>query len=267
MRLIVICVLASLATACSPQPGDVVSQTAAHIADIRSGTMKLEATIDTAEGDTATGFTIQGPFSLPDEAGALPEADLTYVQMVDTSEAEGRFIATGESLFTEVDGQAYELPADQVDSFRTEGSQDAGSLFTGVDLSDWIPAPVVEESGDTKTVTGELDVVAALNDISEIAARFGGAPLAHLEGDDAEVVRNAVESSSVEISSGAEDDLLRQLTIEIDFRVADEKLAETLGPFAGATFSLDLLIENPNEPVDIEAPEGALPYEELGVGA
>lgn len=100
-------------------------------------------------------------------------------------------------------------------------------------------------------MSGELDVVAALNDIFEVARSFGGS-LEPIEGDEAEIVTASVREASAEIVSGAEDGLLRHLEVEIDFGVADEALSSALGPLAGATFELDFTISNVNEPVDVE---------------
>lgn len=213
--------------------------------------MSLDVSIAPAGGDEATGFSLEGLFSLPEEQGALPEADLLYTQRADGSESEGRFIADGETVFVEVDGDRTQLPADQVESFRVDGTGAGDSVFGNLDVESWFPDPKIEESGDAVTLSGDLDVIAALNDIFEIAKSFGAA-MEPIEGDEAGIVRDSVRSATGEITSGTEDGLLRHLAVEFDFGVADQDLATALGPLAGATFTINLDITNVNETVDIE---------------
>lgn len=263
MRFRLLLVVACALAACSPDEGSTLEATAQRLSDIRSGDLTLEVTIGSADGEATSGFTLEGPFSLPEETGELPAADLTYVQIAGSEEGGGRFIATGESVYTEIDGQVYELPEDQVESFRATGQEDAESVFTGIDINRWLVQPTTQEGEDTVTITGDLDVVAALNDISTIAQRFGGAGLGSIEGEEADRVEEAVRSASITVESGSEDGLLRRLSVAIDFGVENQDLTEALGPFAGAAFKLEMTIESPNEPIEVEEPTDALPLEEL----
>ena len=263
MRKLVLAVVACLLTACSQDGGTPLATTAENISDIRSGEFQLEVTIEAADGSATTGFTLVGPFSLSEEAGALPIADLTYVQIAGDEEGGGRFIATGKGVFTEIDGQVYELPEDQIESFRTSGEEDADSVFAGIDVDEWVIDPTTEESEDTTTITGDLDVVTAMNDIFQIAQRFGAAGLPRIEGDEAARVEGAVRSATITVESGADDGLLRHLAVTIDFGVENQDLTEALGPLAGASFDLELTIENPNEPVEVDEPPDSIPLEEL----
>lgn len=251
MRATASFVVLLLLGACSPDATESAATSLQKISDIRSGEMVLDVSIAPAGEEEATGFSLDGLFSLPEEQGALPEADLLYIQRADGSEVEGRFIANGETVFVEVDGDRVELPPEQVESFRVQGSGSGDTIFGNLDVQSWFPQPETEESGDAVTLSGDLDVIAALNDIFEIAKSFG-ATLAPIEGDEAEIVRDSVRSATGEITSGTEDGLLRHLAVDFDFGVADPDLAEALGPLAGATFTIDLTISNVNETVDIE---------------
>jgi hypothetical protein len=42
-----------------------------------------------------------------------------------------------------------------------------------------------------------------------------------------------------------------------------QDLVELLGPLAGASFTIDMQISEPNQNVEVEAPSDALPFEEL----
>lgn len=251
MRATASFVVLLLLGACSPDASESAASSLQKISDIRSGELALDVSIAPSGEDEATGFSLEGLFSLPEEQGALPEADLLYTQRADGSEAEGRFIADGETVTVEVEGESAELPPEQVESFRVGGDGSGDSVFGNLDVESWFPEPETEESGDAVTLSGELDVIAALNDIFEIAESFG-ATLEPIEGDEADIVRDSVRSATGEITSDAEDGLLRHLVVEFDFGVADPDLAEALGPLAGATFTIDLAISNVNETVDID---------------
>lgn len=188
---------------------------------------------------------------MPEEAGEIPEADLVYTQRAGGSEADGRFIANGETVFVEVDGDRSELPPEEVDSFRVAGTDAEGSVFSALQVDEWFPEPVIEESGEEIVMSGELDVVAALNDIFEVARSFGGS-LEPIGGPEADIVRDSVREARAEIVTGAEDGLLRHVEVELDLGVADAELAKVLGPLAGATFTLDFTISSVNQPVDVE---------------
>ena len=263
MRKAVIVLAACALAACSQDEGSTLAQTAERLAEIRSGELSLEVTITAADGSGTTGFTLDGAFSLPDEEGSLPIADLTYVQIAGEEEGGGRFIATGESVYTELEGQVYELPQDQVDAFRVSGDENAPGVFEGLDLDAWISEPTTAESEGITTISGGLDVVTAMNDIFEIARRFGGAAPGLLEGDEAGRVREAVRSATITVESGSEDGLLRRLAAAIDFGVRNDDLIEALGPFAGVSFDLEMTIADPNGEVEVEEPADAIPLEDL----
>lgn len=237
--------------ACSPDGQETATTSLQNIAEIRSGELTIDVGIAPAGEEEATGFALEGVFSLPDEAGALPEADLLYTQRVEGAEVEGRFISNGDTIFVEVDGGRTELPPDQIEDFKVTGSASDGSVFGALDVEEWFSDPTTEEAGDEVTLSGELDVVAALNDIFEVARNFG-ATIQPIEGSEADIVAESVRSARAEITSGAEDGLLRGVSLEIDFGVTDQELAEALGPLAGATFTLELDLSNVNEPVDVE---------------
>jgi hypothetical protein len=250
----------------------VVSDTANNLEELRSGELELSVLTTSApgaDGSAEAGFELSGTFQLPDE-GSLPVADLEFTDLGSDEPISRGFISTGEAAFIEVDGQAYEL-SDEQSQGLIGGSGDGDALFEGVDIGGWfVDAELKEgESLDGEqvdTVTGDLDVVLALNDLFEIAERFGSpTTFGSIEGDEAERLQNAVRSSSIEIASGSEDRLLRHLLIEVDLALDEGlSLAESLGPLAGASFTIEMDIGAPNEEVEVEAPADALPFEQLG---
>jgi hypothetical protein len=272
MRSSVVAVAALLLLGgCSTTPGEVVAETADNLEELRSGLLELRVSATSAPGDEGpaeAGFELLGSFQLPEE-GELPVADLEYSQLGLEEPVTQGFISTGESVFVEVDGQAYELAPEQTETLLGGEGGDT-PLFGDASVEDWIRDPELEEGegldGEkVDRVTGELDVVTALNDLFSIAQRFGGASTFEtIEGDDAEQLENAVSSSNIEIISGSEDRLLRRLLIEVEMAVDDaDGLADVLGPLAGVDLVLDLSISEPNQPIEVEEPTDALPIEEL----
>lgn len=260
--------------ACSSAPADVVSETTANLEELKSGRLELSVKATSpsgAEGEQAeAGFELSGSFELPEE-GELPIADLTYSDLgTEGSTAQG-FISTGDAAYVVVGDTAYEVPAEQAAALRG-GSADGQGLFDELQVSDWIREPELvegeEHSGEeVDRVSGELDVVAALNDLVSTAQRFGRSDLDAIDADEAERLENAVDRARIELLTGAEDRLLRRLSIAIEFALDESlELTEILGPLAGATFELDLEISDPNEPVEVEAPADPLPLEELQSG-
>ena len=270
-RLAAVAALMLVLASCSTDASAVVTETAENLEELRSGLLELRVSAQAAPGEeeeAEAGFELIGSFELPEE-GALPVADLEYTDIgADEAVTQG-FISTGDQAFIEVDGQAYELPPEQTQTLvGGEGSDDA--IFEGASVEEWLKDPELNEGesldgAEVVRVSGELDVVAALNDLFGIAQRFGStAGFTSIEGDEAERLENAVQSSRIEVVSGAEDRLLRRLLIEVELALGDDvELAETLGPLAGTSFTIDMSISEPNQPIEVQAPADALPLEEL----
>ena len=253
-------------TGCSTDPADVVTATTAKLEELRSGHVDLAVTASTPGADDQAGFELSGSFQLPEE-GALPVADIEYIDLGAEDPVPQGFVSTGDAAFILVDGTAYEIPSDQADLLR--GGSEGEGVFDQLQVADWIEDPELaegeEHSGEkVDRVTGELDVVEAMNDLVLTSQRFGRSDLGAIDEAEAERLENAVRSSQIELLTGAEDRLLRSLTIVIEFAVDESlDLEDVLGPLAAATFELDLQISDPNEPVEVQAPADPLPLEEL----
>lgn len=254
--------------ACAQEPAEVVHETTANLDEIKSGELDLvvRASSSDTEEPGAAGFELSGSFQLPEE-GALPVADIEYADLAAEDPETQGFISTGEAAFIVIDDTAYELPPEQAEILR--GGTEGEGLFDQLEVAGWIRDPELSEdqehSGETvDRITGELDVVQAMNDLVLTAQRFGRSDLTPIEGAEAERLDNAVRSSRIELLTGSEDRLLRSISLEIEFAVDEAlELAEILGPLAGATFELDLEITDPNQPVEVEAPIDPLPLDEL----
>lgn len=120
-------------------------------------------------------------------------------------------------------------------------------------------------------ITADVDVVKALNDAIDALGELGGGDavgaLKPLEGEEAETLEKAVRSAPFELVTGKDDRLLRRLKLTLDIGTdAPRELAGGLGNLSGAKVQFDLRIDEPNKPVEVQEPEGALPYESLPQG-
>lgn len=256
--------LAALASACIFK--GPLEETAAKLGDIKSGNMELRLVASTPEGQRV-GFELKGPFSMPDGEG-LPVADLTYTRFAGTTENVFGFLSTGEAAFLKRGEQFYRLPDDRVQSMK--GSEDAGSKgpFSGLNLDKWVPDSEVvasEDESDVETITGELDVVRAVNDMLGIAREYGGADRAEIEGEDADLLKEAVKDAELTMVTGKDDRILRSLQVTMDLgKDPPEAFKQALEGFSGVNFVLELKLTEPNSKVSVEAPANPLPYDRLG---
>jgi hypothetical protein len=258
---------AALLAACSgaPSADEVLSRASDSLADIRSGELHLSVLVETAPGADSSriGFEIDGPFAFGG-AGELPEARITYKQIAGEDELEVTLTSTGETAYQTVAGQTTEMSEPQLEELRATGVSEGGGFGT-LDVQEWIDDAELRDGGrrgatDVYLVTGSLDVVAALNGMVDAATAFGAsgaAGLEHLDAAGERAIESSVESSSVKIYAGEEDGLLRALNLLVEFQAnADKEVLDALGPLAGARLSIELSIDDPNEPVDVEAPPG-----------
>jgi hypothetical protein len=230
-------------------PAEVLSQTDANLGKIKSAeSMHLKLMVDPAEGDPF-GFEVEGPVALC-QARALPILDVEYTQITNGRGATVRILANGTQGFVVRDGTAYQMSEEQA-SHLSSACQDLESVDGGLGrlrVGDWVRDPEASSGDDVDTVTGELDVVAVVNDLVDIARAFGDSTLARLYRDDVQRIADATEDSSFELESGHDDHLLRRLAA------------------VGGRFTFELELDDPNGQVEVQTPENARPASELPGG-
>jgi hypothetical protein len=256
----------------SDGPGDVVAETADKLGEISSGELDLKLLVEPrgVEEGGDIGFELSGPFALP-EGDDLPLARIQYTQIAGDQRGGLTVISTKEGAFVEVDGQAYELPAAQSDQLRGAGKalgsdeEDSDNGLQSLDLQDWVEDGKLTEGEDVDRVTGQVDAAAAVEDLLALARRLGADVPESLSDDDLERLEKSVRSSRFELETGADDRLLRRVHVEADFGLdVPERLREILGQVVGAKVVFELGVAKPNAPVQVTAPENALPYSALG---
>lgn len=245
---------------------DVLGDTAGNLGKIRSGVLDMTLLVEPRDGDPF-GFELRGPFSLADDG--LPLLDVQYTQIANGERATVNLVAADDKAYAVVDGQAYELPAEQASSLASASAAVSGrGGLNELALDDWIEDAEVSEGGSvggaaTDRVRGKIDVVAAANGLLELTRSFGRAMPA-IEGDDAKQLEEAVRSTLFEVYTGKDDRLLRRLLLEADFGLeVPADLRSALGDLVGAKFTFRLAVDDPNTDIQVEAPESVLPYSEL----
>jgi hypothetical protein len=252
---------------------EVLSETAANLGEIRSGTLHVDLRVEPRgpTGAETFGFALDGPFSLGGST-ALPVADIEYTQTAGDESATVTLISTGSKAYIRVQDRTYELRPEQSAQLRgAAGQLRAGAGLGEFAIDEWIQDAEVDDGGDvggadTDHVQAELDVVAAVRDLSALARQLGQ-NVPQLGDQDAERLADSVRSSRFEVYTGKDDRLLRRLELEVDFGLdVPRELRGALGGLVGARLVFELGVDDPNEPVSVAEPENVLPSSELPGG-
>jgi hypothetical protein len=234
--------------------------------DVDSGVITLDARVD-LEGGPVEGplrLELEGPFRSGGGPTKMPDLDLTFLAAGAGQEFEGGVIATRENGWVEYDGQAYEFGEELWSGWvETLENPPAGEPETfaeaGVDPLDWVTD--VEEAGQedvggapTTKVTGRLDAERMLRDFNRL-------PGEALSEDEVETANEVLGEVEFEAWIG-EDDIWRRVSVETDFDVPEAE-RDAFDGLRGGSLSLDIGLDDPNEPVEIEAPAEARPIDEL----
>ena len=270
MRRAAPALVAFACASCGLIGGDPLADAADGLAAIRSGVLGFRLVAET-EGGQEAGFFLRGAFSLP-EGEELPIADFSYGRIDSGDEPRTRFVSTGDAAYLEIEGTAYELPPETVSDLVGAAAPSEEGPFSHLEVTEWVDdpdesegRPLDEGSAPTTVISGELDVVAALNDLFDLARDAGGFDLPPLDGEDAEMLRNAVEDARVELVTA--DDVFRRLEVTVDLAGdAPGSLEDPLADLLGVGFRLQVSIDEPNEPVTVDAPSDPRPIEELAPG-
>lgn len=258
-------------TSSGSDPREIVNETAANMASIESGELDFSLTA-ASEGELegSAGFELSGPFRF--EEGVLPTVSWDFTRIAGEETVSVTFVSVDGAAFVEVDGQAYEVEPDQIGQLGASGGAVKGGLES-LDIGNWIESPQLSDGGsvggaETDLIEGELDVVAAVNGILEIARQVSGdEDLPEITGEDAEQLERTAAGATIQLYTGAEDRLLRRLFVSLPLEAGGiEGLPEGLADLAATEFALDLRISDPNSEISVEAPANALPFEELPQG-
>jgi hypothetical protein len=225
----------------------VVSATGKNVSKIHSGVLDMRLVVTPRDGETPFGFELKGPFSL--RSGKPPLARIVYTQMTNGHSAEATLVSNGQHVWVISNGATKELSAAQAEGLSFPGG------FSGMDIGSWIRnAKLKHSAGGLDRVTGTLDVVAAANGLTGVAA-LAGRSLPAIQGDDAKRLEAATTSSNVELLTSTSDRLLRRLRVSADlgFHVP-APLSQALGTKVGAKIDFVLAVARPNSHVVVHGP-------------
>jgi outer membrane lipoprotein-sorting protein len=248
-RVAVVVALVALAVAgCgSSRASSVVSETGKNVAKIHSGVLDLKLLVTPHDGSAPFGFELKGPFSL--EPGKPPVARIVYTQIANGKSAIATLVSTGKRVWVISGSGTKELPAAQARGLSFSGG------FSGMDIGSWIRNAKVSNDGPgVDRVTGTLDVVAAANGLTGVAA-LAGRTVPTIQGDDAKRLEAATTASQVELLTSTGDRLLRRLSVSADlgFNVP-ASLSQALGTKVGTKIDFMLAVKRPNSRVVVQGP-------------
>lgn len=259
-----------------PEPRDVVHSAVGSLAEIKRGEFSIQFTINPRGDDTTAEpaeFRISGPFEL-DADSKLPKAKVQQTVSAGGQEQSVTLITTGEKGYIEIEGKAYELPADAQKSLtesteelrKSGGGKSQGLAGLDIDFNKWLTDPKLSDGRnfdgeDTWKVESPVDIVAAIRDLLKGARALGGATGGQvpnvLSGTQEKELRDAVKRAYVEIFAGKDDELLRRVNLTMDIDTPKGQ-TNALG-LAGGRLDIAVEIRKPNQPVTVETPENPLP--------
>lgn len=237
---------------------DAVGETAARLGELRSGELDLSVRASPLGKplERGAGFSVRGPFSLGG-GGRLPVADVKYTRVSGSERGSATLISTGREAFVRSEAGTYELgAAAERELSRAAGRPGGSSGLERLGIDRWVVEPeIADAGGGVERVTAGLDVVRAANAMLDATGRG-----ARIQGVEARRLERAVRSSRLVLETGAEDRLLRRLTVEVELGAdVPPAIRSGLGPLGGARFALDLEVTDPNQAVRVSAPKDAQP--------
>jgi ABC-type amino acid transport substrate-binding protein len=231
----------------------ILQQTFRGDSSIDDGSLALTFQLD-PEGLLAVGgpvrFTLDGPFRAP-RAGELTRFDVDFVATLAEKDYSGGVLSTGKQALVTLDDGTYKVGQEVVDKLRRFAGKGNGLAVTGFDPLRWISAP--QKKGDervggveTTRIGGKLDVEALLADLDGLLTKAGGSQSTStlLAPKLRKQIAAAVNSSSVDIWTGASDRLVRQLAVKIVFFFNDD--SSPLQALNGGTINLRLRLDDVN---------------------
>ena len=260
-------------------PQQVLDQTFNNPERISSGNVDiaLDASAEGAQSGSVNA-SIAGPFQGdPNDPTAFPQFDLTADLSASgagqTFGFNGSLIATQDNAYVEYQDQPYEIGSSIFQQFKSAyarsaqqaqaGQQQSGSVLKqfGIDPKTWVTNVTNEgdedvEGTDTIHIHGDADVSKIFSDIGKLAQQAPGGTTSVTPAQ-LNQIKNAVQDATVDVYSGADDHLLRELAISLTIALPPGAQVSSVD----VDFSITL--GEVNEQQTISAPSGAKPISEL----
>jgi hypothetical protein len=243
----------------SSDASSTLHRTMQRLGKITSGNLLLRLVVTPRSGTSGrVGFVVSGPFAL--RRSGLPLLDVRYTQLTGPRSATARLVSDGNRAVAVVSGRQVALPAASVAQLRgAGGTSTGGGIVSPLHIESWLKSPQVSDGGvvggtHTDRISGDLDAVNAANGLLALLRQLGrSAPT--ISGTNADHLRKAVTSSSIDIWTGKSDRLLRRLALnaQLAFDVPAQ-LRRAFGAIVGAHVEFVFAIGNPNERVHVALP-------------
>ena len=278
----------ALITACGSDEDDKGDTSAQGLLDqtfgsgasaIDNGRMNLAFQLD-PRGLLAIGgpikLSLNGPFTAP-AGGQLPLLDVDFAATLARMIFRGKVLSTGRAAFVTLDGTDYKIDREFVTELR-EGladiadSKQPGLKALGIDPLRWVSG--AEKRGEervdgveTTKISGNVAVAKLLEDLDRLLTKGGGSGGAGglLSPEIRRQIDDAVKTARVDIWTGNEDRILRQLAVRIDF--AFKAGQSPISGLEGGKINLRLRLTDVNETkLSVTAPAAAKPLAALTGG-
>jgi hypothetical protein len=217
-------------------------------------------------------FQISGPFAAA-TASAPSRFDLAFRATLGGSRFKGGALATGRRSFLRLDDQTFTMGRER----RGPGASGTrpGLQALGIDPLRWTTN--VRDAGServagvaTTHLTGDVDAQRLLADVGALLDKAGGTAGAILSPELLSQIADAVNSAKVDIWTGADDSIVRQLAVAIRF--AFKAAQSPIVGLDGGRLTLRVRLDDVNgAPVKVTAPSRARPLTDVtgegGLGA
>ena len=279
LRALLILACAALCAGLLAACGDSEEQAASAAPSVLQETLAATSKIDSGrltgrlrlepDGLLALGGPIvlsaSGPFAAP-AAGAGPRFDIAVAATLGASPLRARASSTGKRAYLRLGGRDYVLGeyGSHASKRRSVKPRDALAAL-GLDPAAWVKDPQEHGGamiGDVETVriTGDLDVARVLADVARLldGGGAGGLLTPKLRAQ----LADGVKTAKVEIWTGANDRILRQLTAFVDFTF--KQGAQPIPGLDGGRINLRLRLDDVNTTTfHVATPKNARPLSSL----
>jgi hypothetical protein len=238
--------------------------------DVDTGVLTLESEFQAEGVPSVRGplrLELEGPFRAAPTPTQVPDLDFEFRASGLGQTYDGRLIITRENAWIEYGGETYEVGEEPwarlVEALgQTSASQPQTLGEAGVDPLDWVEDAETggeEDVGGTTTtkVSGTLDVEQIVRDVNKLIQD----PDQRIPESALGKVDDYVEDVDFEAWIG-EDDIWRRISAEATFEVPEDQRGAA-GGLEGGRVSLDMRLEEPNQPVEIEGPAEARSIDQL----
>lgn len=265
-----------------PSPEELLTQATGSFAKIDRGVFDFKVAISPrgAAGAVSGPAAVQlaGPFEIR-TGDKLPTARIEYTVSSGGQKQTVTLITTGDKAYTEIQGQAYELPPGALKDLqkaaiglKSKGKAGGGLAGLNLNFDKWVVAPKVVNGGvvggqKTWRVDAGVNVVTALRDLiiqSKALGSITGSQLpTSLSDKDAEVLRKSIKRAYVRIYVGRYDGILRRFDLTMDVAQGGGAASAATAALSGGRANITIAISDPNQPIDVKAPEDPLSYKAL----